>query len=302
MSYQAFLAAIRDEPDSDVPRLICADWLEDNGEGDRAEFIRVQLELTRGVKERPRSLELLRRLRALIVEHRERWLGVLTQYAPDSVFERGFVEQVSLRVASLLRDGPAVFDRHPLHRLSLHAVGNYAVSLAACAQLACVTALDLREQAISERGLEALGGSPHLGRLRSLDLSGGTCAGAGLRRLLGGGSLRPLRRLRLRGNPVGAGGAAALAATANLPELADLDLASARLNDSAALALAESVALGELKILRISYNYTVTEAGVRALLASPRLAGLTLVEAYGTEMDTEARARLRQEFRDRVVC
>src|SRR5262245_1243255 len=40
-----FLATIRESPDEDGPRLIYADWLEEQGECDRAEFIRVQCEL-----------------------------------------------------------------------------------------------------------------------------------------------------------------------------------------------------------------------------------------------------------------
>lgn len=41
----ALLQAILDEPDADDLRLIYADWLEDHGEEERAEFIRVQCEL-----------------------------------------------------------------------------------------------------------------------------------------------------------------------------------------------------------------------------------------------------------------
>ena len=40
---QDFLAAIRAAPDEDAPRLIYADWLEENGEADRADFIRFQV-------------------------------------------------------------------------------------------------------------------------------------------------------------------------------------------------------------------------------------------------------------------
>jgi uncharacterized protein (TIGR02996 family) len=42
---QAILQAILDEPDDDTHRLVYADWLEDNGENDRAEFIRLQIML-----------------------------------------------------------------------------------------------------------------------------------------------------------------------------------------------------------------------------------------------------------------
>jgi uncharacterized protein (TIGR02996 family) len=40
---RAFLDDIIENPDDDVPRLVYADWLTDQGRGDRAEFIRVQV-------------------------------------------------------------------------------------------------------------------------------------------------------------------------------------------------------------------------------------------------------------------
>jgi uncharacterized protein (TIGR02996 family) len=41
----AFLAAIIERPDDDVPRLVFADWLDEHGQPERAEFVRVQVEL-----------------------------------------------------------------------------------------------------------------------------------------------------------------------------------------------------------------------------------------------------------------
>lgn len=43
----ALLAAIREVPDEDTPRLVYADWLQENGQDKCAEFIRVQIELSR---------------------------------------------------------------------------------------------------------------------------------------------------------------------------------------------------------------------------------------------------------------
>ncbi len=40
-----FVAAMRERPDDDAPRLVYADFLEENGEDERAEFIRVQCEI-----------------------------------------------------------------------------------------------------------------------------------------------------------------------------------------------------------------------------------------------------------------
>jgi uncharacterized protein (TIGR02996 family) len=44
---EALLRAILDQPKEETPRLVYADWLEENGQPERAEFIRVQVELAR---------------------------------------------------------------------------------------------------------------------------------------------------------------------------------------------------------------------------------------------------------------
>ena len=41
----ALLRAICEAPWEDTPRLVFADWLEENGQPERAEFIRLQIEL-----------------------------------------------------------------------------------------------------------------------------------------------------------------------------------------------------------------------------------------------------------------
>lgn len=42
---ESFLKKIIDFPDDDTPRLVFADWLDEHGESERAEFIRVQIKL-----------------------------------------------------------------------------------------------------------------------------------------------------------------------------------------------------------------------------------------------------------------
>jgi uncharacterized protein (TIGR02996 family) len=44
---RALLRAIHDEPDDDAPRLVYADWLEEHGDPDRAQFIRIQCRIAR---------------------------------------------------------------------------------------------------------------------------------------------------------------------------------------------------------------------------------------------------------------
>ncbi len=54
--YQFLLAAVRAAPDDDLPRLVLADWLEERGEGERAEFIRLQVEYRRAKTKTQRTI------------------------------------------------------------------------------------------------------------------------------------------------------------------------------------------------------------------------------------------------------
>jgi uncharacterized protein (TIGR02996 family) len=62
----AFLSAIIEAPDDDGPRLVYADYLEDYGQAERADFIRVQIDLARLPHQDPRRQELEAKERALL--------------------------------------------------------------------------------------------------------------------------------------------------------------------------------------------------------------------------------------------
>ena len=94
----ALLRAIRDMPDEDTPRLMYADYLDEDGYSARAEFIRVQVERSQLPERDPRRVPLEDRAHDLLAEHERAWLGV----APDDVdglteweFDRGFVHEVA---------------------------------------------------------------------------------------------------------------------------------------------------------------------------------------------------------------
>ncbi len=55
--HEAFLRAIFDAPDDDTPRLVYADFLQEQGDEDRAEFIRVQCEHNRLLSCEPGTAE-----------------------------------------------------------------------------------------------------------------------------------------------------------------------------------------------------------------------------------------------------
>ena len=75
MSHDAFMRAIRAAPDDDAPRLVYADWLEENGDPMRAEFIRVQCTRARLPADDPAAEELNARSYALLVDNWEAWVG-----------------------------------------------------------------------------------------------------------------------------------------------------------------------------------------------------------------------------------
>lgn len=73
----ALLRAIIEAPDDDAPRLIYADWLDENGDPARAEFIRVQCDMHGMPNPDDRWNQLLRRSKALLRTNAKRWLKEL---------------------------------------------------------------------------------------------------------------------------------------------------------------------------------------------------------------------------------
>jgi uncharacterized protein (TIGR02996 family) len=97
----AFIQGIRERPDDDAPRLIYADWLDEHGDPQQGEFIRVECEMARlkvpedrsGYEEEcPRWQELNRRGGGLTQASPQRWCGALGEFAYFSETSRGFVE------------------------------------------------------------------------------------------------------------------------------------------------------------------------------------------------------------------
>lgn len=66
------LRSVLENPDDDQPRLVMADWLEENGEPERAEFIRVQCELARTAKDETTRIRTNDREAALMVLRAQR--------------------------------------------------------------------------------------------------------------------------------------------------------------------------------------------------------------------------------------
>src|SRR5579871_4463144 len=90
----ALLQAIVDDPDDDTIRLIYADWFDDNGEPERAEFIRAQCLLAKLAACDPRRQPLRDRSRFLLRQHGGGWIGPIGHWLRGGAFRRGFLESV----------------------------------------------------------------------------------------------------------------------------------------------------------------------------------------------------------------
>ena len=98
----ALLAAIIANPDDDTPRLVYADWLDENGQPERAEFIRIQCAPGKAETGWSRSRE-------LEASSRARWLAGLPKFPNqwevgrrDWEFRRGFPEYLTAPISDFL--------------------------------------------------------------------------------------------------------------------------------------------------------------------------------------------------------
>ena len=129
---QAFLADIAAQPQDDFPRLAYADWLEEHGQSERAEFIRVQCELARqdfrctctceyehGIGcLAARGEKLRRREEELLGIHFDQWRALPglagKEFTLDSIFRRGFISRITLPCAAFLQHAADIIEAVPM--------------------------------------------------------------------------------------------------------------------------------------------------------------------------------------------
>jgi uncharacterized protein (TIGR02996 family) len=116
MTHDDFLRAIIESPDDDAPRLVFADWLDEHGETERAEFIRVQIELATLPKSGRRT-RLEEREKELLARHEEEWVKPIRKRVVSWVFRRGFVAEVGVTLQAYMKHTYEVIRVAPIRRL-----------------------------------------------------------------------------------------------------------------------------------------------------------------------------------------
>jgi uncharacterized protein (TIGR02996 family) len=118
MSHDAFVKAIRTNPDDDTARLVFADWYEEHGQPQRAEYIRASCRLARMPLSDPNYPTVQRRCLDLYAAHHADWVGNWPKELEWS-FDRGLVTGVTGQPAALAKHWNDLFARHPIHRVRL---------------------------------------------------------------------------------------------------------------------------------------------------------------------------------------
>lgn len=187
---EALLAAIRATPADDLPRLVYADWLEENGESlpplerksarDRAGFIRAQVEAARAESFSPAAREADERANHFLTEKNlEAWTWHLRGRMLETAFERGFIERATVDAAEFPSDADALFDAEPIRSIRVCRPNprraEFEVLLAPffeVARLEQIASLDVQGVELQYDDCEKLAASPHLAGLTSLSLRG----------------------------------------------------------------------------------------------------------------------------------
>jgi uncharacterized protein (TIGR02996 family) len=256
----SFLHAIREAPDDDGPRLVMADWFEDNGDPKRADFIRTQIRLADdlGPNER-RALEA--REEELLLPNLEHWLGPLWRTPWEAKCRRG-TARVKIQAGRLLQGNKRgiagmEFPNRLVTDLLTEGTSSRWTEFAEMECLECLTGLVLGGSKMSEADVRTLAASPRLRELRRL----------GIRSV--GNRTRGLTRE----------GMAALVESPHLAKLTGLDFASSPL-DHEAMELLTKGSPWKLTSLNLDgtalHDYTMG-----LLLEAPWLAGLTELSVHG---------------------
>src|SRR5262245_49215606 len=118
----AFLDDIIEHPGDDTPRLIYADWLEEQDDPEAhqlAEFIRLQIALETPPEEGPELWALRVRQAQLLHQGMAAWRGRIRELVLFEEFRRGFVHTVTMEPGHFLERADEVFALAPIQGLKL---------------------------------------------------------------------------------------------------------------------------------------------------------------------------------------
>ena len=175
--YEPFLQAICEHPADDAPRLVYADWLEENGDPERAAFIRVQIDRARAKSAGHDWPDLVERDRTMRVIAEARWRPELPRLSGVNWqrFWRGFVSGADFVKGKWFAANAAMaFEATPIQFLRLVDLGESRAGMfAACPLIERLEGLAVHNEIswLGPNGWRELGQSRHLVNLKWLKVS-----------------------------------------------------------------------------------------------------------------------------------
>jgi uncharacterized protein (TIGR02996 family) len=265
----ALLDAIKDNPDDDTPRLVLADWLDEQDDpldADRAKFIRAQIAETREGRAVTLLTEADRPAREAVLR---RWLGPAADLGSGN-FVRG-LPRLTISGPRLLKpDAPALLATEAFAFVQFvdltDAGGPRMEQMAALPEFRFVAGLSVDPVgALGTHYATRFFGSPNLTGLRQISFRGVDPGATGMQTFAKNPALARLRKLSLHHNKMVDGAVVALAGSPNVANLTYLNLDDNRIGDAGAKALATSPHLANLRELGLRDNPRLTEEGKRLL-------------------------------------
>jgi uncharacterized protein (TIGR02996 family) len=326
---RAFLAAIVAAPDDDTPRLVFADWLDEHGEHDRAEYIRLECQSARLEDDDPQRAIVDKRSAALLRKHLQKWELEAPLWARKGLsFKRGFIDHIVTSAASWIKRADKLLAGVPITSVrfenvrdrfsELLAVPSLAqirrltfswnslsdsqvAALAAVRTLSGLRALELFLSRVSDAGVKSLADSSYFAGLVSLNLMDNWISGAGAEALAKTRHLLRLTNLEMSANAIGDQGVTALAGSPVLANVCRLYLYANDIGDEGAETLASSAHVASLRELSLGDN-SIGDGGCTALANSPQLAGLKKLYLHDNPIGDEGgRALAESPFLKDVV-
>jgi uncharacterized protein (TIGR02996 family) len=300
---ESFRQAIREQPDDDTPRLIFADWLDEHGQPERAEFIRTQIEQARLPEYTPKARLLEERWRTLLHEHGAGWEAEIRSVCQRIGYKRGCVEWVGFdSLGDFLRAADRVFAPAPIRRLTIDKPWRRTPRWSDCPYLGRLRGLGLGSDDFrtrwSERSLTGALSPPALCGLEDLDLMDVKLGREAARAVAGAVHLAGLKTLILYGSSIGLRGAEDLTRASHLRTLEKLDLSGNNIGDWGLQALAGSAVMANLRELHLGNEADYDRrndlgpVGARFLTASPYLTRLRVLDLYKNDLGDEGAERL----------
>lgn len=231
----ALLAAIVANPDDDTARLVYADWLQENGDEEQAQYIRdsIKMEWLHIQQDEDRQ-QISNRLEGVAEQNGKCWLEAIGVMHAEPIFDRGLPDAVIYSdVSSFRQDAIALFARVPVVDVTINGLIDIAdqdsdslYPLATMPELKRLNSLHLTNSSwpVTLRGWEQFITSPNLSNLRVLSVQFAGLTDEYMLWFEVSQNLTYLEELGLGGNQLSASGARAVVQSRFLPNLRRLGL------------------------------------------------------------------------------